>query len=197
MRTNHGREIDTVTASDRSVIWRPLAWRGSDQCSLWRDTSGGWRLEGIALASPADGPPMQIRYAVGCAPDWTTREATVDVRTPAEQRFLDLRARDGRWYVNGREVEALRGCVDVDFGFTPATNTLSIRRLELAPGESRDVVAAWVRFPELTVEPLSQRYTRLSDDRYRYQSSTGFSAELTVDDAGLVREYPGAWQQIS
>lgn len=184
-----------MTATDRSVVWRPLAWRGSDQCSLWRD-AGGWRMEGIALATPSGGAPEQIRYAVGCAPDWTTREATVDLRTPAEQRFLNLRVRDGRWYLNGREVEALRGCVDVDFGFTPATNTLPIRRLELAPGESRDVTAAWIRYPELSLEPLPQRYTRLAADRYRYESGTGFAVELSVDDAGLVRDYPGLWQRV-
>lgn len=180
---------------DRSVVWRPLLWRGSDQCSLWRDVRG-WRMEGIALATPADGEPQQLRYAVHCAPDWTTREATVDVRTPAGQRFLDLRMRDGRWSLNGREVEALRGCLDVDLGFTPATNTLPIRRLELEPGESRDVIAAWVRYPELSVEPLSQRYTCLAADRYRYESGTSFSAELTVDDTGLVREYPGLWRRV-
>ena len=184
-----------MTTTDRSAVWRPLAWRGSDQCSLWRETNA-WRMEGIALATPPDGAPAQVRYTVHCAPDWTTREATVDMRTPAELRFLDLRQHDGRWYVNGREVEALRGCLDVDLGFTPATNTLPIRRLELAPGESRDVTAAWVRYPEMTVEALPQRYTRLGDDRYRYESGTGFSAELVVDDVGLVREYPGGWQRV-
>lgn len=185
-----------MTTDDRSVVWRPLLWRGSDQCSLWRDAGGAWRMEGIALATLAGGLPAQIHYTVSCAPDWTTRAATVDVRAPAEQRFLDLRARDGRWYVNGREVEALRGCLDVDLGFTPATNTLPIRRLELAPGESREVIAAWVRYPELTIEPLPQRYTRLTDHRYRYESGSGFSAELVVDDTGLVQEYPGAWLRI-
>lgn len=184
-----------MTTTDHVVVWRPLAWRGSDQCALWRDAAG-WRMEGIALATSADGVPAQIRYTVHCAPDWTTREARVELRSPAAQRFLDLRVRDGRWYVNGREVEAVRGCQDVDFGFTPATNTLPIRRLELAVGESRDVIAAWLRYPELTVEPLPQRYTRLDDGRYRYQSSTGFSAELVVDEAGLVREYPGGWQRV-
>lgn len=188
-------EMNPVTTTDRSVVWRPLAWRGSDQCSLWRD-AGGWRMEGIAVVSPADGAPAQVRYSIHCAPDWTTREATADLRTPSEQRFLNLRTRDGRWYANGREVEALRGCVDVDFGFTPATNTLPIRRLNLAPGESHDVTAAWVRYPELTVEPLLQRYTRLGNDRYRYESDTGFTAELIVDDAGLARDYPGGWQRI-
>ena len=79
---------------------------------------------------------------------------------------------------------------------TPATNTLPIRRLNLHVGGSESVIAAWVKFPELTVEPLSQRYTRLAKDTYSYESNTGFSAEIVVDDLGLVNMYPGGWERI-
>jgi uncharacterized protein len=47
------------------------------------------------------------------------------------------------------------------------------------------------------VEPLSQRYTRIGKDTYRYESNTGFSAEITVDDHGLVTSYPGGWERIA
>jgi hypothetical protein len=78
------------------------------------------------------------------------------------------------------------------------TNTLPIRRLAPAIGESIDVTAAWVRFPELTLEPLPQRYTRLSERRYRYESNGGaFVAELEVDDAGLVITYEGGWERVA
>ncbi|MFI5272236.1 MAG: putative glycolipid-binding domain-containing protein [Ktedonobacterales bacterium] len=179
---------------DRSVVWRPVSGRGSDQCSLWRDARG-WRLEGIVVTD-AGGTPAQVRYAVECAPDWSTWVATCELRTASALRYLELRVRNGRWYLGGREVEALRGCVDVDFGFTPATNTLPVRRLRLAPGASAEVVAAWVRFPELSVQPLTQRYTRLDTDHYRYESDSGFTADLTVDDVGLVVDYPGGWERV-
>jgi hypothetical protein len=92
----------------------------------------------------------------------------------------------------------LKGCIDVDFSLTPSTNTLPIRRLHLAVGESRELTAAWVRFPELTVEPLAQRYTRLAERRYRYESIvSGFTAELEVDDLGLVVTYEGIWQRVA
>ncbi|MFZ0864002.1 MAG: putative glycolipid-binding domain-containing protein, partial [Candidatus Sulfotelmatobacter sp.] len=72
----------------------------------------------------------------------------------------------------------------------------AIRRLSLQVGSSESIIAAWVKFPELTVQPLSQRYTRLSKDTYRYQSNTGFSAEIVVDDLGLVTAYRGGWERI-
>ena len=103
----------------------------------------------------------------------------------------------GVWRSSGRELHELTGCEDVDLALTPATNTLPIRRLDLGIGKSESVVAAWVKLPELTVQPLSQRYTRLSKNTYRYESNTGFSAEIVVDDLGLVTAYPGGWERIA
>jgi hypothetical protein len=97
----------------------------------------------------------------------------------------------------GLEMRDLRGCDDVDLAVTPATNTLPIRRLDLQIGQSKSVIAAWVKFPELTVEPLSQRYLRLGKDTYRYESNTGFSTEIVVDELGLVTTYPGGWERIA
>jgi hypothetical protein len=85
----------------------------------------------------------------------------------------------------------------VDLAITPATNTLPIRRLQLQVGHSESVTAAWVKVPELTVQPLPQRYTRLTKNSYRYESSNGFSAEIFVDDLGLVITYSGGWEQIA
>jgi hypothetical protein len=74
--------------------------------------------------------------------------------------------------------------------------TLAIRRLDLHVGSSESIIAAWVKFPELTVQPLSQRCTRIAKDTYRYESHTGFSAEIVVDDLGLVTVYPSGWERI-
>ena len=67
-----------------------------------------------------------------------------------------------------------------------------------AVGEAADLSAVWVRFPELSVQRLPQRYTRLAERRYRYESNGGaFMAELEVDDLGLVIAYEGIWQRIA
>jgi hypothetical protein len=44
---------------------------------------------------------------------------------------------------------------------------------------------------------LSQRYTRLTKDTYRYESNTGFSAEIAVDDLGLVTANRGGWERFT
>src|SRR5207247_1457892 len=86
----------------------------------------------------------------------------------------------------------LQGCLDVDLGFTPATNTLPIRRLGLEPGGAAYIRAAWGLLPDLTVRAAAQRYDRLAERRYRY-SSGPFASTLDVDEHGLVLDYPGGW----
>lgn len=117
---------------------------------------------------------------------------------PAGGRRLELAVAGDRWYVNGREEAAVRGCVDLDLGWSPSTNTLPIRRLNLPVGHSSGVLRmAWVRFPGLTVEALPQEYLRKSEHVYRYTSRGGaFSADLEVDDEGLVLDYPGVWRRV-
>jgi uncharacterized protein len=102
---------------------------------------------------------------------------------------------DQRWRLNGIEQPIVAGCLDVDLSFTPATNFLAIRRLGLAIGQAADVTAAWLRFPELTLEPLAQRYARQGERHYRYESDGGnFVADLAVDEMGFVTQYPQLWQ---
>lgn len=79
---------------------------------------------------------------------------------------------------------------------TPATKTLPIGRLDLGIGESASIIAASIKFPELEIQPLSQRYTRTAKNTYRYESNTGFSAEIRVDEFGLVIDYPGGRERI-
>ncbi len=91
----------------------------------------------------------------------------------------------------------LAGALDVDLGFTPATNTLPIRRLALAVGESAPVRSAWLRFPEFRLEPLEQTYTRESEQTFRYRAQIDnepFVARLDTDVFGRVLSYEGLWE---
>lgn len=157
----------------------------------------GWRLHGIVLAMPGE-LAMRIDYEVDVDFAWRTRQVSVALefgdRRERAQLTCDPQA---RWTRDGIHLPALDSCVDVDLSVTPSTNTLPIRRLGLAIGESSAVTAAWVRFPEFTIERLDQVYTRTGQRRYRYESGGGaFTAELEVDAAGVVLNYPPAWERV-
>ena len=99
------------------------------------------------------------------------------------------------WRLKKEECADVTGCLDLDLNFSPLTNTLPIRRLNLAVGREAKVRAAWLRFPSFKLEPLEQLYRRVKTSKYRYENAGGrFSAELEVDKAGLVIDYPNFWR---
>jgi uncharacterized protein len=181
----------------RAVVWKSLLIDGRDYCGLWH-TAEGWLLRGTVVGALKDQRPMRANYEIHCDENWLTHRVEVERTIGSDVKTLSLSVeKRGVWRRAGQELREIQGCDDVDLAMTPATNTLAIRRLSLQIGSSASIIVAWVKFPDLTVQPLSQRYTRIGKDAYRYESNTGFSAEIMVDDLGLVTVYPGGWERIA
>ncbi|HVE73327.1 MAG TPA: putative glycolipid-binding domain-containing protein [Thermoanaerobaculia bacterium] len=154
------------------IVWRRLDVPGHEACRL-----SGQTLEGTAvLARPASA----LSYVVVCDSAWRT--LSVSVQGWIESRRIDI----------SLSSSDLLGCTDIDLNFSPSTNTLPIRRLDLRIGESASVTVAWLRFPEMTLEPLQQTYTRAGERTWTY-TSDDFRADVEVDGEGLVVTYEGLW----
>jgi uncharacterized protein len=181
----------------RAVVWKSLLIDVRDYCGLWHTTEG-WLLKGTVVGVLKDQRPMLASYEIHCDENWITHRVQVERTIGNDVKTLSLSVENrGMWRSSGQELREIQGCDDVDLAVTPATNTLPIKRLGLQVGSSESIIAAWVKFPELTVQPLSQRYTRLAQNTYRYANNTGFSAEIVVDDLGLVTTYSGGWERIA
>jgi hypothetical protein len=165
---------------------------GSEVCVLER-AGHGWRLRGTVLTHEAK-QPIEVRYAVTVDSTWVTIgvEVLVAFAGGDAQEVAEL----GELWSGTERPPEYRECLDVDLSFTPATNTLPIRRLGLDLGDEAEIHVAWLVWPELNVRPVLQRYARLAKDRYRYKQDD-FEAELTVDEHGLVLEYEGLWRAIA
>jgi uncharacterized protein len=179
-----------------AVLWHWLQSPGLERFELVR-AGDEWIFRGTILAL-AGNAAAEARYEIACDQLFRTRRANVLLRDSTGERTLKIEARDGRWFENGRENQTVNGAIDIDLGWSPSTNTLPIRRLNLEIGQtSGEFSAAWVRFPELTLQPLPQEYFRLADRQYRYSSRGGaFVANLLVDDDDLVLDYEGFWRRI-
>ncbi len=181
----------------RTVLWQRLDVPGAEHFRLWQGADGP-RLAGTVLIAH-DRVPVQVEYEITCSHAWETRSLRVVVSRGATARRMEIVVDDHHhWWRDGEELGAVAGCLDVDLSVTPATNTLPIRRMDLGVGGAREVTAAWVRFPELFIEPLAQRYTRIAERQFHYESRGGaFATELEVDDLGLVIRYPPAWDRVA
>ena len=193
----------------RRVVWRSID--GSILESCLTGLGAHYRAFQGNLLCLVDNQVEQIEYSIRVDKHYgimLSGRCTVGASLP--RRFEIRQPFKGRWErpVQGVESESSEGpsfqeiaelwaATDLDLECSPVTNTLAINRLALDVGESADIVAAWVRFPALTVEPLPQTYTRLAESTYLYQDGNGFSADLEVDDLGLVVRYGEIWERVA
>ena len=194
--------MNATPKTRRKSLYHSVIWRRLDLIALeyfeFRQRPDAIGLSGTIVM--VDGAaPLRAEYQIRCDLSWATQSVRVALTRGAESRELNLVTDEQhRWWNEGQELKQVTGCIDIDISITPSTNTLPIRRLALRPGESRDVNAAWVKFPELTVEPLPQRYLRTDEGRYRYQSRGGdFTADIDVDEMGIVVRYPPLWERVA
>jgi hypothetical protein len=180
------------------VSTRRISWRRSDEIRADEHCTFSVRDAGASLVGTvlgADGgTPTRIEYRVLTDGAGATSAVHVrDLRGFAQRTLALARDPKGNWTVDGAPDRLLKGCLDVDLGCSPATNTLPVRRLHLGVGRSKTIQAALVRYPELVVEKVPQTYTRLDEYTYRYASGT-FEADLVVDEDGVVAQY-GPWER--
>ena len=177
-----------------SILWRAIHWPGHEACFLYRQESE-WRLEGTAVFLH-EGKTCRLSYLITCDQIWRTRHAIVSGLVGDQHVNLELSVdAHRRWLVNGVPKRAVDGSIDLDLNFSPSTNLLPIRRLNLEVGQKAEVKAAWLRFPSFDLEPLWQVYEKLGEFRYRYSSGGGkFVAELMTNKVGFVTVYPQLWE---
>lgn len=185
----------------RDIVWLPWDTPGMEHLILRPAEHAGVEAESTIVGMSAGGP-YTVQYRIACDTAWRARRIVVEASQGLAR--VDLRS-DGQgvWtHPDGEVVRSLAGCLDVDISATPFTNTLPIRRLQLASGESRDIDVVYVSVPSLQYSVLTQRYTCLErDTRYRYESlvegMSVFSADLRVDGDGLVLDYPGLFRRVN
>ncbi|HEX8321057.1 putative glycolipid-binding domain-containing protein [Longimicrobium sp.] len=180
--------------SSRLILWRRVDQPGHESARVDR-VGEGWWLAGTAVFAD-DAGPCCLSYRVACDAGWRTLRTRVSGWIGQRTVDVEIAVADGVWRMNGVEVPQVAGCVDVDLNFSPSTNLLPIRRLNLAVGERAEVRAAWLRFPSLALEPLQQTYIRTGEHAYRYESAGGaFVRDLQVDEAGFPTRYPDFWER--
>jgi hypothetical protein len=171
---------------------------------MWRREDGGVEhvrvcvnddvaVDGVVAQCGDDGVERRTRYRLQCDAGWRVREVRVDL--PEDGGALLLRSDGAGGWTRGEDGAAmpqLDGCIDVDLYAIAFTNTLPVRRLRLGLGASAEIDVAFVVLPSLEVKRVRQRYTRVSDNLYRYEGlESGFTTTLSVDGDGLVIDYPG------
>jgi uncharacterized protein len=182
---------------ERLVIWRGLGeWRA--EASYVRLEDDGLSAHGTQLGATPE--PYRLDYSLRTGPELVTETLELSLlRGGALKRLLLTRSPDGGWSADDRPLPEVEGALDCDLGLCPLTNTMPVLRERLLEkgAEPHDFVMAWVAVPELTMHRSEQRYEPIDERHVRYVSLDGsFTAELELDDDGLVVRYPELAERV-
>ncbi|MGO4433024.1 putative glycolipid-binding domain-containing protein [Paenarthrobacter sp. RAF9] len=167
-------------------------WYGMQSRSVERLTfTMGKSLRARSIITSCEG---RSEYEVTLDDQWVFCKLTLHGH---DSRRLEVqRGNDGTWCVNGERRPDLEGAIDIDLGFSPFTNTLPIRRLNLAIGSRAEITTAYIEAPSLRVLPDPQAYTRTAVNLYLYESlDSDFTCNITVDPDGFIIDYPGLYSR--
>jgi len=179
------------------------------------------RLDALGTSRTTD---YVTSWALETGPDWVTSRLSVSVAGRGFTRWLVLtRSTRGTWaaetYAHGdvryhgermpdpgtAHPETLDDALDCDLALCPVTNTMPILRLRAREGLAEtELTMAWVDLPSLAVVPSRQTYSAANPyapasghSVVRYRSVGGtFMADLTVDEDGIVIDYPRLARRI-
>ena len=170
---------------------REVTWIAEDSSTVERchlSEEGG----SVRVSSVIEGFEEECAYELEADSKWAFR--ALNIRFGG--RTVAVAYDDDQWRVNGAPRCDLSEAREVDISVSPFSNTLPIRRMQLTVGESVDIVTAYVTLPDLAVTTDPQRYTRVSETEYLYESrDSDFRRTISVDEGGLVIDYPGLFKR--
>lgn len=175
------------------MAWMRLDRPGRDAASL-QPSDQGWLLRGAAVFDHEAGSAA-VAYQVKVDACWRTKQGIISGFLGADAIRHEIERDSAGWRLDGVRVEGLEHLVDLDFGFTPATNVLQLSRVALKLGESAEVPAAWFDLDSALLTELPQSYERRSEASYWYEAPTvPYRALLGIAANGFVQSYPGLWR---
>jgi uncharacterized protein len=175
-----------------TAFWRRIDTPGHDAARLVQ-TATGYQLSGQAVFLDPRGPAA-LRYVLDLAPDWSTREGRITGFRGDETIDTHIRRTSEGWTLDGRDF-GMADVVDLDLGFTPATNMVQLKRVGLSRGDATDFDVAWLDAGDDKLQRLPQHYHRMAEFDYDYNSPTAdYRATIVLAASGFAKVYPGLWE---
>lgn len=178
-----------------TVVWQGLAWPSTEVFRLTQNTS--LKGEGVIAGISHDQQPFAITYSIELSLEWRMR--SVSIRSLLDGSSLTLRHERGNWFDgDSNRLPEYEGVDFVDISLSPFTNTLPIRQLAFAQTSRQKIDAIYIDLPDFTTRRVQQYYSQLRPNTYRYEDieTAGFTADITVDDQGLVITYPELFSRL-
>jgi hypothetical protein len=180
-----------------NLLWTGKDYYSLEDCLLVR-TDTGSEITSV-IVGMYEQHLYRVEYVIQTNLLWETIRCDINAQVDNTQKSLRFHSDgQGNWTLNNQSTDRFRGCTDIDISLTPFTNTLPVNRLKLAKNESSQLQVLSIDLLTDEVKPVRQTYTRLSETTYKYENvPNDFEAVLTVDEFGLVVDYPPLFERTA
>lgn len=184
-------EIDET----RTIVWQGLSWPST---VVHTHTANESIFDhGIAVGRTDRGIPFAMEYDFVLTEDWNIKE--VSIKSLLDERIIEIVHKGDQWYdCEGRHLAGFEGVELVDISISPFTNTLPIKRLRFEGKKPQKVDIIYFDENRFSLSRLQQIYSQVDERTYRYQDIVlpDFVSDITVDDEGLVVDFPKMFKRI-
>ena len=178
-----------------NILWTGREYYSLENC-LVNTTDTGSEITSNIIGY-YDEKIYSVEYKILTNENWETTLLEINSRHSNQTQLIRLESDGkGNWESKGKKAEQFNGCIDVDIPLTPFTNTLPIKRLDLTPGQEQEIDVIYCDLLELQIKRVRQKYTCLSNTEFHYENvPNDFEATITVDESGLVIDYPALFKR--
>jgi uncharacterized protein len=180
----------------RTIIWERVDFTGVEHL-LFND-SGNVKTAAGHIIGVSENQPFAVNYRIEINADWKVSAfKIISLDVSARQIEMNSDGR-GKWFdENSEHREEFDGCFEIDITLTPFTNTLPVKRLNLAAGERKEISVLYIELPEFNIKRVEQFYTKLDERLYVYEGyPKDFRARLPLDENDFVIDYPELFRRI-
>lgn len=179
------------------LFWRRTNVNGLERLELWAEPN---RIVAASTVICLEYGGFRLEHRWKLTPDWRVLSAEIERWSEHGHARVRLERVGNGWEVDGAARPDLNGVDEPDLSITPFCNTFPIRKVPQKPGQSLTLDTAFIDSASLTVTRSRQRYERQGPGRFRYIDLglfSGFEANLTTDEDGLIQCYEGLFERVT
>ena len=179
----------------KNISWQGKAYHSLENCILI-NTENGFEVNSI-ITGLHEQIIYRVEYFIKTNKNWEVVFFEIMSNLSGKSQSFNFKSDGkGNWTSNDKPNGQFTGCIDIDISLTPFTNTLPINRLNLSKNEQQKINVLYIDILNRQIKSVQQRYTRLSKYQYKYENvPNDFEAIITVDDFGLVVNYPDLFER--
>ncbi|MCC4771454.1 hypothetical protein FXV91_15180 [Methanosarcina sp. DH2] len=184
-----------VMDKKRMIVWQALSWPSTVVHTHTVDK--GINGYGLAVGKTDHNIPFAMEYDMELTIGWDIKE--VSIKSLLDDRFIKLVRKSNQWYdSSGKHLTEFDGVELVDISISPFTNTLPIKRLKFDEEKTQKVDVIYFDENKFSLSRLQQIYSKVNEQTYRYEDIIlpDFVSDITVDDEGLVTDFPKMFKRI-